>query len=139
MENQPLEQKKQESSQDTSSLRVQNKAPWPIRVIAVLMFLSGVSVILTSFFIFFFLPLLAAIFIVLAGFMIKYSVDIFKMKKKGYIGGMAVIACNVLISLAIIYIPNLNINIPGRKSLFSFIPTIITVAVLYYYREKFVD
>jgi hypothetical protein len=140
MENKSLEQNKVDSQQNLRSFKLYTgKAPLLLQVVAGVMFLSGLSGIVSGFFILFFLPVFGVILFILAGFSIKYAVDIFKMKKIGYVGGMAVVAANVAISLAIIFIPNININMLGRKNILTLTPSIVTAAALYYYREKFVN
>lgn len=105
----------------------------PLQLVAVLMGLSGMLNILRGI-PFLFVFGLGLIYIIIGGITIKLAVEISKLQKKGYIGGVIVLGLNAL-----------GVILPGRTfgiNVFQPIAFIVSVAplvLLYYYRKQFVN
>lgn len=109
------------------------KAPWPLLIVAGFMLLSGIGNILhgISRLSVFGLGLIP---IVIGGLLIWFALAIYKMQKKGYLGGLVLMGLGAASNLY-------QLIMPGGRLLWELACVAITllpIGVLYYYREKIV-
>ncbi len=139
MENQPVEQNKVDGQQNPQSFQLYTgKAPWQLQIVTGMMWLSGVMLILRG------IPLLiffgiGIIPIVLGWLNIKYAKLIFKMQKKGYVGGMVILGISALSEVVSFFTADKVEGIPGNVYLIFVALSLLFVYILYSYRDKFVD
>jgi len=112
------------------------KAPIPLQIIAVLLCIGGALGIIFG------IPLLLVfgfgiIPIVLGSLAIKYALDIFKLKRRGYNGVMVIGGISLLLMISnAISIGFENISTARLSQFFYFG---VVMGTLYYFRKKFSD
>ncbi len=137
MENQPLEPKKVGVNLESFKSHSPDKFPWQIKAVAIFMIYSGITDIYLGVIMMMASIILLAIFIILGIFNIKYAVDLFKMKKKGYVGAVVLNIGGILFFLLVSLYAS-SVSVGGFRYSPSLFTTVISIITLYYYRDKFV-
>lgn len=134
-----MEQNKVDSQQNPQSFKLYTgKAPWPVQIVSGFMWLSGILSILSG------IPLLLAfglgvIPIAIGALSIKYARSIFKMQRKGYVGGMVLIGLGMLYEIIMFFARGGSEGLPTVVYIIFLAFGLLLLGILYAHREKFVN